>query len=326
MDISCGLPPRPDIAEIAAEAERLGYRRIWLFDSAALYGDVWVHLALCAQATTHIGLGPAVIVPGFRHPLAQASAIATLEQLAPGRTVAAIGTGFTGRFALGKKPHTWAKTTVYIDAVQRLLAGEDVEVDGAVNRMIPPETFLPGPPFDVPIVVAANGPKGLAAAAELDAAGIMTLLGPQAGWDWCAQLVFGTVLDEGEGAGSRRAVDAAGACAAAVIHATYEGGPEAVDSFEGGAQWRASLETVPEPIRHLALHEDHMVTVTERDRPLLTGDFLRAFTWTGTADEVAGRVDAFAAGGGTEVLYSPSGPDVMRELRKFAAAAGAASD
>jgi alkanesulfonate monooxygenase SsuD/methylene tetrahydromethanopterin reductase-like flavin-dependent oxidoreductase (luciferase family) len=36
--------------------------------------------------------------------MAQASAIATLEQIAPGRLMVGFGTGFTGRAGMGKKP------------------------------------------------------------------------------------------------------------------------------------------------------------------------------------------------------------------------------
>ena len=102
MEISCAFPPGPAVVDHIVEAERLGYERAWLFDSPALYSDIWVIAALAAQRTARISLGPAVLVPNLRHPLAQASAIATLEQLAPGRVAVAIGTGFTGRMAMGQ--------------------------------------------------------------------------------------------------------------------------------------------------------------------------------------------------------------------------------
>ena len=60
--------------------------------------------------------------------------------------------------------------------------------------------------------------------------------------------------------------------------------------------------------------------VTERDRPLLDGDLLKTFTWTGEAAEVRMRIDALSAAGATEILYAPMGPDVERELRTFMAA------
>ena len=135
MEISCAFPPGPHVVDHIVEAERLGYERAWLFDSPALYGDIWVIAALAAERTSRIALGPAVLVPNLRHPLAQASAIATLEQLAPGRVAVAIGTGFTGRMAMGQKPLTWAWTRRYVEQLRALLRGERRDhPDVAVQR------------------------------------------------------------------------------------------------------------------------------------------------------------------------------------------------
>jgi 5,10-methylenetetrahydromethanopterin reductase len=48
------------------------------------------------------------------------------------------------------------------------------------------------------------------------------------------------------------------------------------------------------------------------------------FTLTGTAAVVRRRLDELAAdpSGVTELAYQPAGPDIPRELRAFAAAAG----
>jgi 5,10-methylenetetrahydromethanopterin reductase len=316
VEISCGFAPSVGAVDHIVAAEQLGYERAWLFDSPALYPDIWMIAALAALRTERIGLGPAVLVPNLRHPLTQASAIATLEQLAPGRAVAAIGTGFTGRMAMGQKPLTWASTRRYIEQLRALLRGEQVEVDGAVVQMLHADELAPKRPIATPIVVAANGPKGIAVARELGD-GVMTIGGGEPSFDWCSALLMGTVLDDGEDAGSDRALAAAGPALTVVFHAMYEGDPASVDGLPGGAEWRARLETIPAPQRHLAVHEDHLVRVTERDRPLLNGDLLRAFSWTGDASELRERLDALEATGVTEVLYAPMGPDVPRELRAF---------
>jgi 5,10-methylenetetrahydromethanopterin reductase len=301
----------------------LGYCRAWFYDSPALYGDVWAILALAATRTERIGLGPAVLIPNLRHPLVQASAIATLEQLAPGRVVVALGTGFTGRMAMGKGALPWAGVRDYVAQLRALLRGEQVEVDGAIVQMLHAADFAPKRPIDTPIVVAANGPKGLAVAAELGD-GVMTIGGGQPDFDWCAALAFGTVLDEGEDAGSARAFAAAGPGLTVVFHGMYEGDPAAVDGLPGGAEWRARIEEFPESVRHLAVHEDHLVAVTARDEPLLDGDLLRAFTWTAPPAELRERLGLLEAAGVTEILYAPMGPDVPRELRAFAEVGGLA--
>jgi 5,10-methylenetetrahydromethanopterin reductase len=75
--LSVGLPPGRDTLEYARLAEQLGYERVWLFDSAGLYEDIWVHLALLAEGTT-VDLGTAVLVPNLRHVVTTAAAIATI--------------------------------------------------------------------------------------------------------------------------------------------------------------------------------------------------------------------------------------------------------
>ena len=145
--ISCAFPPGPDVVE---HAQR---RR-----GARLRAGVALRLARARTPTsgsrsrrspsTPSGwrIGPAVLVPGLRHPLTQASAIATLEALAPGRVVVAIGTGFTGRMALGQRAMPWADTRTYIAQVRGLLEGEAMVIDGAVVKMIPPDGYLPAAP------------------------------------------------------------------------------------------------------------------------------------------------------------------------------------
>ena len=201
MEISCGIPPGPRAVEHALVAEELGYERVWLYDSPALYPDVWVSLARIAEATTRIGLGPAVLVPSLRHVLVQANA----DRHGRGARARAGSSsrsapGFTGRMTLGQRPLPWAWVADYVRQLRGLLAGDTVEVDGAAVRLMPPAGYLPVP-VDVPILVAANGPKGLDVARELGD-GVMTVGPTFPGFDACSVLTFGTVLDPGEDAGS----------------------------------------------------------------------------------------------------------------------------
>ncbi len=323
MRVSCSLPPSSHTPEYAAIAEGLGYERVWLYDSPALYHDIWVTLARIAERTNRVGIGTAVLVPNNRHPLVTASAIATIEDLAPGRLAVAIGTGFTGRMAMGQPALPWKFVRDYVATLRALLRGETTEVDGAMVQMIHPRGFAPPRPIDVPIVIAANGPKGFAVAKELGD-GVMTIMGGNPEFDWCATLVFGTVLDAGETPTDARVIAAAGAALTVVYHGMYEGNPEAVDGLPGGAEWRARLEAIPAEVRHLATHEDHLVRVTERDAPVIDGNLLPAFTWTGSAAEIRARVEGAAASGVTEVIYQPIGEttaEIERELQAFHAAA-----
>ena len=124
MDISCAFPPVPDTPDHIALAERLGYRRAWVYDTPALQLDVWMTLGRAAERTRRIELGPGVLIPSLRHVLVTASAVATLVELAPGRVNVGIGSGFTGRLAMGQRPNAWRLVAEYIRQLKALLAGE----------------------------------------------------------------------------------------------------------------------------------------------------------------------------------------------------------
>ena len=113
MKISCGFAPGPNTVEHAKIAESLGYHRVWLYDSPALWQDIWARMAQVAEHTTRVQLGTAVLIPSLRHPVTQAAAIATIEDIAPGRLSVGLATGFTGRRALGQRPLTWKYVRSY---------------------------------------------------------------------------------------------------------------------------------------------------------------------------------------------------------------------
>lgn len=320
MELSCSFPPGPRIVEYAQLAESLGYRRIWLYDSPLLYPDVWMTLARLASATSRIGLGPGVLVPSLRHVATQAAAIATLEAMAPGRVAVAIGTGFTGRRLLGKAPLAWRSVSEYLRALRALLRGEDALVEGARIRMLHPEGFAPKRPLATPILVGANGPRGLDVARELGD-GVLALGDPPAGFAWCALARSGSVLDPGETFATPRVFDALAPAIALVYHATYESaGAAAVDALPNGRAWRDAAERVPADVRHLHIHEGHCIAVPARERPFLDAS-LGAMTFTGTLDDLRARCSDLEAAGATELAYAPAGPDIPRELRAMASVA-----
>jgi 5,10-methylenetetrahydromethanopterin reductase len=323
--LSCGFPPSSNLPTYARLAESLGYERVWVYDSPALYGDVWVALARVAEATDRIGVGTGVAVPSLRHPVVTASAIATIEELAPGRLAVAFGTGFTARLAMGKRAMRWSDLARYVTQVRGLLQGEVVEVDGAACQLLYSPGFGPRPPINVPLLVAPAGPKGFAVAHDVADGVVLVGLPPEGerdgAWSTCAVLTNGTVLDPGEDHTTERVRQAAGPWFATSYHAIYEWAPDALASMPGGEAWRAAVERDrPEGQRHLAIHEGHVVTVTERDTPLLdvAGAALLGTGWTGDRASVRARLEHADAVGATEVIYTPAGPDIARELEAFA--------
>ena len=323
MKISCALATSLSTPEHVRIAEELGYHRAWLYDSPALYADVWTILGLAAQRTTRIGLGPAVIVPSLRHPMATAAAIATLEGLAPGRVAVVIGTGFTGRLLLGKRALPWATVVDYIRVLRGLLRGDETTWDGATIKMIHPPGFLPSRPISIPILIAAEGPKGTAIAKELGdgVMGHAQVEDAPEGF-WRVTVNGGTVLLDGETATDERVLDAAGHAMALIYHGLYEHqGPDAVDALPGGKTWRTSLELTGPEQRHLHTHENHLVSITDRDREALYegAPALISATFSGRPDELRERAAALETGGLTEFAYQPAGPDIPGELERMMA-------
>ena len=324
VEISCAFPPVSETPDHIALAERLGYRRAWVYDTPALQLDVWITLARAAERTDRIGLGPGVLIPSLRHVMVTASAVASLVDLAPYRVNVGIGVGFTGRLAMGQRPNTWAFVAEYVRQLKALLAGDVVDIDGAATQMLHGPGQAPARPIRVPIVIGAGGPKGQAVARELGD-GVFTLV-PVSGFRWAALLVFGTVLDPGESADTERVLRAAGAGAAVVYHRAYDlpGAPgrPGIAEIPQAEAWRDYIEQIPLRERHLHTHQGHLTFPNDIDRKVLTGDVIQRYTLTGTPEEIRARIADLAVRGATEIVYQPAGPDIPRELEMFARTAG----
>jgi len=269
MDVSCAFPTALDSPDNIALAERLGYHRAWVYDTPQQSPDVWMTLALAAERTERIGLGPGVLVPSLRHPMVNAAATATLAALAPGRVAVAFGTGFSGRRAMGYGAIRWSFMESYIRAYRALLRGEVIEWEGAQMRMLHPGGHAPDRPIDVPILIGALGPKGNKVARELGDGLFATLAQPEFMTEhrWVAYLEWGTVLEEDEDFDSEHARLAGGPGWALSFHGAYEfGGPDAVRALPGGENWLETVEESPQEHRHLAVHSGHCVALNAADQ------------------------------------------------------------
>src|SRR3954470_3833151 len=323
MQVSAAFPTALDSHEHIALAEELGYARAWLFDTPQNSPDVWMSLALAAERTTRIGIGPGVLVPSLRHPMVNAAGTATLAALAPGRVQVAFGTGFSGRRAMGYRGIKWGFMADYIRAFRGLLRGGAGEWEGARMQMPPPAGHAPPRPVDVPILISALGPKGAQVAKTLADGLYATLQLPDFAREFSrvSYLAWGTVLDEGEDPASERVRLAGGPGTALAWHGAYEfGGEEAVAGLPGGDAWNEVVNRTPEDRRHIAVHTGHCVELNEADRAAWDSggsELLRPTTLSGTPEEVRHKLDDLDDRGATELVFQPCGPDVRRELERF---------
>jgi 5,10-methylenetetrahydromethanopterin reductase len=144
-------------ARSAARAESLGWDYGLIPCSPLLVRDPYVLLAFAARATRRIVLGTLLDTPVIRHPAALASSIATVAELAPGRTLLGLGVGDTAVRLNGLSPARVATLERAVVHTRALLAGEPIEV-GAAR----PARLRHARP--VPVWVAAQGPRALAMA------------------------------------------------------------------------------------------------------------------------------------------------------------------
>jgi len=322
MKLSCAFPPGSTTPDHIAYAERLGYKRAWVYDSPCFYHDPWSTLARAADRTHTIGLGTGVAVISLRHVAVTASALLGLEALAPGRVTFGVGTGGTARRMLGQAAARWADVHRYADAVRALVRGDAVQWDGNTVRVMHPD--LVGSPrrAEIPIVFGVGGPRG-EQVARACGGGVFTIReGSGTGFDWHCRLGLGTILDEDEDEDESavRIVDAAGPGAAMVYHHAYATGSAMLDRLPGGVDLAAEWDALPQEQRAAAVWDGHLVQVSERDRRYITAATTASLTLTGRPATVRARVEALAEQGVTEFVYQPCGPDIPRELRAFATA------
>jgi 5,10-methylenetetrahydromethanopterin reductase len=322
MDISVGFPSSLQAPDHIVRAEQLGYRRAWCYDAPAVYADIWMTLARAADRTSRIGLGTAVVIPDYRHLMTTAAAVATLAGQAPGRVAVGLGPG-RAQIMHGGKPGLWKDLDAYTVALRALLNGEEVEWNGTPHQLLHRDGVVATRPVDVPVLLSAEGPKGLEIAARV-ADGVISFGQAKEGFAWNAVLIHGTVLPDGP-VDTDYLLAAAGAGAGAPYHITYAAGGEAVDKLPGGAQYRAAIEAHPLQRRAFAVWGHHLIDASPEERAVLTPERVRELTFTGTAAELQGRLQDLEKAGATEVIYQPSGPDIARELTAFAQMAGVSS-
>jgi probable F420-dependent oxidoreductase len=100
-----GRAATPDrIVEAAVRAEDLGFDDVWASDHIAVptsiegmpsfFPEPVPLLAIAAAHTRRVGLGTSVIVPAYRNPMQFAKQWATLDWVAPGRTILGVGAGW----------------------------------------------------------------------------------------------------------------------------------------------------------------------------------------------------------------------------------------
>ncbi|WP_030915422.1 LLM class F420-dependent oxidoreductase [Streptosporangium amethystogenes] len=172
-----GAGPPPGLAELVTAAERLGYDSMW---AAEAYGsDALTPLAWLGGRTGRMRLGTSIMQMSARTPVATAMAAMTLDHLSGGRFV--LGLGASGPQVVEGwygQPYSkpLARAREYVAILRQVMAREKMAFDGEHYRLPYPGGSGLGKPLrstvhplraDLPILLAAEGPKNVALAAEI---------------------------------------------------------------------------------------------------------------------------------------------------------------
>lgn len=170
--------PPAGALESVLEAERLGFDSVW---SAEAYGsDALTPLAWWGSRTSRIRLGTGICQLSARTPTAVAMAAMTLDHLSEGRFILGLGAsgpqvveGWYGQ----PYPKPLARTREYVEIVRKVLRREEPVAFAGEHYTLPhPGGTGLGKPLratihpyrpDLPVVLAAEGPRNIALAAEI---------------------------------------------------------------------------------------------------------------------------------------------------------------
>ena len=317
MDFGLGLLGYHGCWDDARFAEEHGFDTIGMVDSQLLGGELFANLALVADRTERVRIGSFLAVPSNRIEPVTAQGIATINKLAPGRTFLAMGTGYTARNVMGLPALPAKRVAEYAQRVRTLLQGGEIEWTESgrerLIRMCQSDDYVDRD--GIPIYIAGDGPKALAAVAEAGDGWVMTLqrtdmmepgaarfiaAGPRSGYTMLSTALC--VLRDGETPTSPRVLERVGAYASMVFHSATDR-PGLLAHLPPDLQERYAiykervLGRFPPDRLHQEYHRGHLSHMLDGEAEALTDAIVRSETLTGTAAEIAAQLEAFEAVG-----------------------------
>jgi len=151
----------------AIQAEKIGFNTLWVTDHFN-NRNVYVSLAIVSAYTDKIRFGPGVTNPYMAHPIVTAQAVATLNEIAPGRVLCGLGVGDRTTLEMvnmkPSKPLATIRESVRI--IREITSGQNLEMQGEIFSVSGAKLNFKAT-SRIPIFVGAQGPKMLALAAEI---------------------------------------------------------------------------------------------------------------------------------------------------------------
>ncbi len=329
MQWGIAIPTAADSWKIVQRAEELGFSHAWFYDTQMLSADCFVAMGAAAVKTSRIRLGTGVLIPSNRIAPVTANALATLNHLAPGRIDFGVGTGFTGRRAMGFGPMKMRAMEIHIEQIYGLLRDEVVELEMEGERrkikFLNADLGLINTRDPIKLHLSAFGPRTRALTAKLNAGWIEfandvetasgTLQEMQTAWRASGRtagdlettlFAVGCVLQPGEPADSARALAQGGLRAAVMLHAAADTVLSGMPARRGtSSAWQKQIDAYVEMARGfepkdapwIKNHRGHLMFIKPDERPLITANMVRATSFTASEPELKQRIEALGAAG-----------------------------
>jgi 5,10-methylenetetrahydromethanopterin reductase len=156
-----------EMIELAQLGDQIAMESIWMSDHLCFRDSLTTAMALLG-ATKKIKVAAAPMSPYSRHPIITAMAIATMEELAPGRVIAGPGTGNAAalREAGMESPRPLQTMREYVEILRRFLRGEAVNFTGKMFQINGAKMGFQ-PSRAIPMYITAVRPRMLQLAGEI---------------------------------------------------------------------------------------------------------------------------------------------------------------
>lgn len=280
------LEPWPYL-EVVSAVEDLGFDAGWVGDHLAFHPPVIEAtnaLAAAAAVTTRMKLGFAVLLGAMREPVWLAKAIASIDQLAPGRVVVGVGAG-------GEHPPEWRAAGAQVSGRGRrldellgilpdLLSGQPVSFEGQ-HLSVESPALRPAMDRVPPLVVGGRSEAALRRAARFGDGWLGVWLSPQ-------------------------------------------GFARSVDRVEALAQEFGRPRPEPMLLAFVAIGDDESACARDaaalyRGQYDLDYDQVERWTLTGPVDRVVEHLAEYRAAGAGSLALIPARPDLLGQVEQIAA-------
>jgi len=302
--------PMARVVQLARQVEAWGYDHVW-YPNHKLHRDLYVGMTAAAMATRQIQVGTFIADLYSLHPALVAAAAATIDELSGGRVILCLATGGANFKEVGLTRTRPVKTMAEgVEIIRRLLRGETVTYQGEIFRTHGARLQFPVR-SDLPIWIATRGDRmfelagavadGVMIATYATPAGVRHALdlirkGAAQAMRRIADITLMTRVDTCIWPSSREAREAVKPMIAMLLMGSY---PDQRFVRHVGL-------AIPEPLEAMMRQKSEALAMASGH--LVPDEFVDAFAWAGTPEEVARQVTAVVELGIPEVCILPQPP------------------